>query len=254
MEINPCFKDNQLVQNFVQTLLDNFDKSGTTIFAARNIIKSFSISDTNIIVKRYKLPSWIQRVIYSFFRKSKAKRAFYNATELRGRGINTPQEIAFIEQWSKGLFQYGYYISGSDNAPPIREKLIVPENFDLIMAQDFAAFVAELHEKGILHHDLNSTNVLYHKCKDEHYKFSVIDINRMKFYPKGQRPSKKECFENLTRFTGRMDLFEYVVQNYAKRRNWNIENTVLEAIFTKKHHDEQWRKRKAFFRRFKSKK
>lgn len=256
--ISPLYKDNTKVENFIKNLPDTFEKEGTILYDERNIIKSFILDTSdeilrNVVVKRYKRPNPIQRIAYSFFRSSKAKRAFHNATELRLRGINTPQEVAYIEQWENGLFEYGYYISGSDNAPPIREKLIEPQEFDRTMASDFAAFAAELHEKGILHHDLNSTNVLYHP-NGKHYRFSVIDINRMLFLPENTPPSKEDCFKNLTRFTGRMDLFEYVLGCYAENRNWDKTKTVQEAIEVKNNHDEKWRRRKRFLRKLTFKK
>lgn len=251
--ISPLYSSNVKVKNFITHLPETFRHEGVMLYNKRNVIKSFILDTSDeilqsVVVKRYKRPNAIQRIAYSFFRSSKARRAFCNAAELRRRGINTPQEIAYIEQWSNALFEYGYYISGSDNAPPIREKLIDQQAFDRTMAADFAAFAAELHEKGILHHDLNSTNVLYH-LHNGHYRFSVIDINRMRFFSENTQPSKDECFNNLTRFTGRMDLFEYVLQCYAEKRGWDTETTVREAIELKNKHDEQWRRRKKFLRK-----
>jgi len=257
IRIHPDYKNNPLLQRFINNLPAIFTLQGSVLYDERNIIKSFVLDESDnilqhIIVKRYKRPTVIQRIVYSFFRSSKAKRAYLNAAEFIKRGIDTPSGIAYIEQYKNGLFEFGYYISGSDFAPPIREKLIEQEEFDLIMAKDFAAFAAELHEKGILHHDLNSTNVLYHPHNGQ-YRFSVIDINRVKFFPKGSQLSKNNCFDNLTRFTGRMDLFEYVLKQYVEIRNWNP-TTLSEAIEIKKNHDKQWRRRKAFFKKLSGKK
>lgn len=243
------------LSGFIKRLPAIFDKNGVTLYADRNVIKQFVIDEAdsilkNVIVKRYKFPNIIQRIAYSFFRHSKAKRAFYNAIKLRRLGIDTPQEIAFLEHWKNGLFAYGYYFSGYDNDPAIREQLN-PDNFNTVMAEDFARFAVELHEKGILFHDLNSTNVRY--ClqdNGEYYRFSLIDINRMNFSPENKPVSKKDCFENLTRFTGKMDLFEFVIRCYAKKRNWDIEMSVNQAIAIKKKHDKRWmRKFRPFVRR-----
>jgi tRNA A-37 threonylcarbamoyl transferase component Bud32 len=241
------------VCNFVRNLPELFEQSAAVLYAERNIIKRFSADESDailnsVVVKRFKYPNLIQRIVYSFFRDSKAKRAFYNAAELLRRGVSTPVGIACIEQWKNGLFAYGYYVSGSDYAPPVREKLIEPEQFDAVMAEDFAAFAASLHAKGILHHDLNSTNVLYHS-ENERYGFSLIDINRMDFLPEGEYPSRHDCFDNLTRFTGRMDLFGYVMRHYAAKRGWDENSAVKEAVAIKNRHDEQWRRRKAFLRK-----
>ncbi|MDR0845505.1 MAG: lipopolysaccharide kinase InaA family protein, partial [Tannerella sp.] len=224
------YQKNKALQQFVEALPLVFEKEGALVYDKRNVIKCFSPDASgdilsNVIVKQYKRPNLIQRIVYSFFRRSKAERSFRNAAELRNRGIDTPREIAFLEQWSGGLFNYGYYVSDADYAPPIYDRLTAPPEFDRTMASDFAAFAVELHVKGILHHDLNSTNVLYHNCGD-HFHFSVIDINRMRIFPAGKQPSRKDCLENLTRFTGQMDLFEYVLRCYAGKRGWDIESTV----------------------------
>ncbi|MDU1906473.1 MAG: lipopolysaccharide kinase InaA family protein [Dysgonomonas sp.] len=256
--ISPEYEANPLVKSFITELPTIFENSGEILYAERNLIKKYELDKSDnilneVVVKRYKRPNSIQKIIYGFFRSSKAERAFHNATELRKRGISTPREIAYIEITKNGLFEYGYYISGSDNAPPIRERLIELEDFDRTMAKDFAKFAAILHKKGILHGDLNSTNVLYHSEKNE-YTFSVIDINRMKFFDEGTIIPKEECFDNLTRFTGRMDLYEFVLNSYIKERNWDIEADLKEAINIKKLHDEQWKRRKSFLRKLSLKK
>jgi Mn2+-dependent serine/threonine protein kinase len=256
--ISPEYEANPLVKSFINELPTIFENSGEILYAERNLIKKYEVDKSDnilneVVVKRYKRPNSIQKIIYSFFRSSKAERAFHNATELRKRGISTPREIAYIEITKNGLFEYGYYISGSDTAPPIRERLIEQEEFDHNMAEDFARFAATLHEKGILHGDLNSTNVLYHHGKNG-YSFSVIDINRMKFFDTSVSIPKKECFDNLTRFTGRMDLYEFVLDIYIKERNWDTEIDLKEAINIKTLHDEQWRRRKSFLRKLSLKK
>jgi tRNA A-37 threonylcarbamoyl transferase component Bud32 len=251
--ISSEYSGNAAVNDFLQLLPEWFAKGKAVLYAERNVIKRFAVDHTDeilnrVVVKRFKFPNMAQRIVYSFFRDSKAKRAFRNATELHRRGISTPREIACVEQWKNGLFAYGYYVSGSDDAPPIREKLIEQADFDRVMAEDFAAFAAGLHTKGILHHDLNSTNVLYHKAGGR-YRFSVIDINRMDFLPEGEEPSRHACFDNLTRFTGRMDLFEYVARCYARERGWDAGETIEEAIAVKNKHDEQWQRRKTTLRK-----
>lgn len=259
ISVSPIYKNNNAVKQFIETLPTFFDTEGTVLYNKRNIIKSFAIDDSDdilksVVVKRYKHPSFVQRIVYSFFRKNKAVRAFRNAAELRSRKIDTPQEIAYIEEWKNGLFSNGYYISGSDYAPPIKDKFPNEGNFDHIMAEDFACFTVELHEKGILHHDLNSTNVLYHPNKDGHYHFSVIDINRMTIFSEAEKISPEKCFNNLTRFTGNMDLYVYVLKHYIEKRGWNKDTVLNKGLEIKLRHDEQRRRRKAILRKLKLKK
>lgn len=238
------------LHEFVESLPQTFNDSGVTLYDARNVIKRFSVEGIDVVVKRYRRPHLLQRIVYTFFRKSKARRAFEYGAELLRRGIDTPVPMAYIETKSGGLLEYGYYLSAPDEAPAIQGELIEKEDFNRDMAHDFAVFAATLHERGILHGDLNSTNVLWHLQADGHYHFSVIDINRMKFYAKGQVPSQKEWMENLTRFCGRMDLFRYVAECYVAHRHLPAE-TIEQMVAQKNLHDERWRRRKSFFAKFK---
>lgn len=53
----------------------------------------------------------------------------------------------------------------------------------------------------------------------------------------------KECVENLTRFTGRMDVFELVAREYVKVRGLE-ESQVQNFMDGKAEHDWRWKKRK----------
>ena len=118
------------------------------------------------------------------------------------------------------------------------------------MAGDFARFVNRLHQKGIIDIDLNSGNVLYQPQADGHYTFSLIDINRMKFYT--GYPPMKECVENLTRFTGRMDVFELVAREYVKARGME-ESQIQYFMDGKAEHDRRWKTRKSITHCFRKK-
>lgn len=251
------YEHNPLVRAFVSRLPQYFDNEGDTLYAERNVIKSFVVNPADevlrrVVVKRYKRPNFLQRVVYSFFRASKARRAFWNAAELRARGIDTPQEIAFVEERRWGLLTYGYLVTAYDGAPAIEDRLTLPADFDRVMAGDFARFAAVLHTRGILHQDLNCTNVRYHP-DGEHYSFSVIDINRMRISPAGQVPSDWACMDNLTRFCGRMDLFKFVAETYASVRHWSMD-AVDEMVRVKRVHDIKWKRRKEILRKIRGRK
>lgn len=254
IEITSGYKDNKLINEFVKNIPIIFNNKGRLLYDKRNTIKSFSIDSTDVpfqelVVKRFKSPHLFQSLVYSFFRSSKAFRAFSNASELRKRGVNTPQEIAYIENFQNKLLKSSYVITSFTNGQPIRDFLMAPEGFNHIVAEAFARFAVELHQKGILHHDLNSTNVLYHQSEQGNY-FSVIDINRMEFKSPPKELTPAECFNNLTRFTGQMDLFEYVLQHYITYRSWKKE-MIEDAIKIKINHDKRRIRKKAFFNNLK---
>ena len=73
----------------------------------------------------------------------------------------------------------------------------------------------------------------------------------MRFY--SGYPPMKECVENLTRFTGRMDVFECVAREYVKLRGMD-EKILQKIIEAKKIHDWRWAHRKGILHYFKRKK
>jgi len=261
--INPQYADNKELLQYIDQLPESFDNGGTFLWYGRNKIKSYTVAsdlaEGTMVVKRFKHLSLIQKVVYSI-RSHKARRAFSNGLELVKRGESTPEPLACVEIKKGPWLENAYYISGSTSLPPIEERTD-RDDWDKVLATSFANYVAKLHEHGILHHDLNDTNVLYKtncegattNSKDE-YSFTLIDINRMKFYSEGKDIPLSECIENLTRFTGRLDLFEYVIRQYADARGFNQDEFAARAVAQKKRHDRNWARRKRISRTFKHRK
>ena len=252
--VNPKYGQ---LRHFVEHISDVFDSGGRVIFEGRNVIKTF-VADCGgkqmeVVVKRYKRPNIVQKMAYSLFRSTKAMRAYNNAVELKRRGFSTPEQYAFVETRVGGLIDYCYFFSAADYSPAISDMLCSPTSFNRTMAADYARFVARLHENGVLDIDLNSGNVLYRIAADGHYSFSLIDINRMRFYSIGRCVPMAECMENLTRFTGCMELFEYVARQYAGARGFD-EAMVARMMEVKARHDQRWEKKKRFAHLFKKKK
>lgn len=245
IKINPKYSQ---LGCFIEHISDVFEIEGQIIFQGRNVIKSFVLrvngKEQTVIVKRYKRPNFFQRIGYSFFRSTKAFRAYENALELQCRGFSTPEPYGYVETRVNGLIDYCYFISDVVHSHPISEQLNEQEEFNHVIAEDYARFVARLHQKGIIDIDLNSGNVLYQQQEDGHYSFSLIDINRMTFYAEDEYPPLSECMENLTRFTGRMDVFEYVAREYVKARGMDDKMVHL-FVNAKIAHDKRWRHRKA---------
>ncbi len=249
IKINPKYEK---MRSFIERIPDVFEQEGRELFHGRNVIKSFLVQlegkEREVVVKRYKRPNFFQKIAYSFFCSTKACRAYEHAIILQQNGFATPEGYGYIEIRRNGLIDYCYFISDVDNSHPISEQLNDLEDFNKVMAADYAHFVARLHQKGIIDVDLNSGNVLFQPQADGHYTFSLIDTNRMKFFQ--GYPPMRECMENLTRFTGRMEVFEYVARVYVKARG--LEDAVVQRMLeAKKEHDWRWKNRKNFTRHFK---
>ena len=234
--INPQYKN---LSHFVHELPQNFDNTGKVLHQGRNQVKAFQVEGYNIVVKRYKRPNLIQRVIYTFFRPSKACRAYNFAFQIQNLGINTPEAIAYIEINRHGLFSDSYFVSLQCEDAPLFPILVNTPLYDKKLARNLALHIVELHKRGFFHGDLNLANILYREDNGSTY-FTFIDTNRSHFI---KQPSQKTCLKNLMRVTHRTDLLRDIVQTYAQQRGWNA-NLCCEKVEAMLHHFERKRARK----------
>ena len=207
--------------------LMNSDK-GEVLKDKRNSVKRLQHDGLTFIAKRYKRVNWIQSIIYTHFRRTKAKRAFLFADEFRKRGVNSPRPVAYMEQYERGRFTVGYFVYEESKGREVFQELVKKEHFDHGLADAVTDYIVFMHSRGVLHGDLNSANFLYTMDAGGRYHFDMIDTNRSHFCDGW--PTEKQCLENLKRFTHRHDLYEYVVRGYARRRGWDEEETLCKAL------------------------
>lgn len=144
----------------------------------RNVVYLIDVEEgEQWVVKKFKRPTLANCVIYTWFRKNKAKRSFEYAYKLLETGIDTPQPIAYIEIPRNGFFHTGYYIS---KYLPY-ERMDRVDQKDPILAQSFIKYAEKLYQKGIVNYDFNPNNVLIHPGEDGKLLFSLVDINRIHF-------------------------------------------------------------------------
>lgn len=221
VEINPHYREDKELTRFVKELPKVFQTAGDDVYRGRNHIKSFDTKSqamSRVVAKKFKPLGMVKGLIYNYLRTTKAFRAYHNGLQLLSRGIDTPTPLAYLE-WREGpLVRVCYYVTSEVRLSPIRDGLWTPECYDERMARDFASFALSLHQRGILHHDLNSTNVLYRGNRETGYSFELIDINRMDFTPVDQMPTLRQCMENITRFTNSLEVFRRVARLYIEAR------------------------------------
>ena len=86
--------------------IENFDHEGEMIGNGyRNVIKILTIDVQRYNIKEFKVPNLVNKIVYRFFRKSKAERSFLYGQRLLDLGILTPSPEAYIEY--KSLFIFG---------------------------------------------------------------------------------------------------------------------------------------------------
>ncbi|QDF29529.1 lipopolysaccharide kinase InaA family protein [Halarcobacter anaerophilus] len=185
--MNIKFELNKKYENtkeFLLNIKEYFKENSNTIHKARNELKVIEYKGIQTVVKAFKVPNFINQIVYAYFRDSKAKKSYKNAMKLSTLGINTPAPIGYIEFYKNFLFKESFFIAKKqDYAFTIREPL---RNLDFqdreIIIKKFVAFTYNLHKNSVYHKDYSAGNILVIKTDNE-YDFSVVDINRMEFKP-----------------------------------------------------------------------
>ncbi|EPJ48532.1 MAG: hypothetical protein OFPI_29160 [Osedax symbiont Rs2] len=156
-----------------------FERSDCILQEGRNTIKKIQYNGTELVVKSFKKPNFINRIMYSFFRESKAKRSYQYSLKI---SKFVPEAIAFIECHQSGLIANSYFICEYfDYDLTIRAPLIDSSYPDReVIYKAFAKFTFELHQQGIYHRDYSPGNILIKRLNGS-YQFKIIDLNRMDF-------------------------------------------------------------------------
>jgi len=220
---------NNKYEHFKKSILDIksiFSNYGSTIHLARNELKTIEIEKTKTVVKAYKIPNILNQFVYAHVRKSKPYKAFHNATKLYNLNINTPEAIAYIEFYKFGLLKESFFISKEfeydftiahirDDQPNYKKKVL----------EDFALFAYDIHSKGVWHADFSGGNILIKK-EQEHYTFSLVDINRMKFHT----ISEYEGLENFNKLWFNEEDLTTIAKTYAKVADMNENRAISEIL------------------------
>ena len=147
--VNPAY---ETLRVYIERLPDTFGE-GKQIYAARNTLSRFRWQGVDVVVKKYKVPVFINRIIYRFFRKSKARRAYEYALRLEELGIRTPQAVAYIESYSGGLLADSYLVTLYEPYSRLMREFhtdvsLTEEGKKILRA--FAAYSVHLHDAGVL--------------------------------------------------------------------------------------------------------
>lgn len=142
------------------------------------------------VTKEFRVPNLINRFIYTFLRKSKARRSYEYALRLVER---TPAPVSYSEQHSFGLLSTSSYTCLRSTCPYSFRDLRRPDfpNRERHL-QAIGRFAAQLHNEGIIHRDFSQGNILF----DEQDHIEIIDLNRVHF---DQHISLQQGLKNLER-------------------------------------------------------
>ncbi len=218
-ELNPKYN------NFKSDLLnikEHFKNSDTSIHKARNELKTAQINGEKVVIKAFKIPHFINRIVYSYLRHSKAKKSYKNAIKLQNLGINTPDAIGYIEFYSSKLLRQSYFLSLYEPYDfTIREVFHKKVDNTEYILKLFAAFTYDLHKKGVWHVDYSPGNVLISKTEDS-YRFSLVDINRMEF----REIKEYEGLKNFAKFWAKEEDLKLLATHYAALASLDIQKSI----------------------------
>jgi hypothetical protein len=240
------------IENQIKNNINNFNSSGILFGdGKRNKIKLFELEGKTINIKSFKIPNLINKIVYNYFRKSKARRSFEFATILLEKGIGTPQPIAYFENYDFVGLNDSYYISEHLQCDlTFRELVEIPDYPDHSnILRQFSRFSFDLHEKGIEFLDHSPGNTLIKKAADGNYDFFLVDLNRMEFHSEMSFESR---MKNLSRLTPKREMVLIMSEEYAKLYSKPFDE-VFEKMwgyikeFQEKYHRKRRLKKKLFF-------
>lgn len=225
--INEKFK---IFEDFLYNIKEFFQENSNTIHKARNEIKVLEYKNKDLVVKSFKIPNLLNKIVYTFFKKSKSCKSYEYALKI---GDFTPKPIGYIEFFKSSLIDESYFVSEKfDYDCTIREPLLddnYPNKIEIFKA--FAGFTYSLHENNIYHLDYSPGNILLKKEEDE-FIFKIVDINRMKFFDMNLELRLK----NFSKLWAKDEDLEIIIKEYARITNQNEEECVRKAIkFSRSH-------------------
>jgi hypothetical protein len=232
MGLTFIFQSEKFAKDDIFSLIKNFDNGDGKLIGDgnRNQVKYFRLNGAMINIKSFKIPATINRTIYQYFRKSKARRSFEHAQVLLKKGIRTPAPIAFYEEYSgSGLTRSFYITEHLENAPTFYDLITLSDSPDENILRQFTHFSYQLHEKGIDFLDHSRGNTLIKRTSDGKYNFYLVDLNRMRFRSSLNLDRR---MKNLQRLTIDKEIIKIMSNEYAKWYN-KPEEMIFDLLYHK---------------------
>ena len=216
-------------QDKILNCIQNFKNSGRNfVIGQRNTIKIFEVEGQVLNIKSFRIPGFINKIVYRYFRKSKASRSFEFATILMNKGIGTPKPIAFYESFDMLGLKVSYYVCEHINADLTYRELVqtdFPDGENIL--RQFTQFSYLMHQKGIEFLDHSPGNTLIKNEGNGSYSFYLVDLNRMKFHDTIDFQTR---MKNLSHLTPKKEMIVTMANEYAKLSGEN-EQIIFETLW-----------------------
>lgn len=220
--LNPAFKD---LSAFVSELTrSGVPSKARKIYDIRNKVYIHTVNGYTINIKAFKQPGFLQSIVYSTVRRSKARRSYENARRLLKLGFNTPTPVGYVEVRKGCRLRQSYYLSVQVDAADVRSARGTAEGPQI--EQAVASLMAQMHDAGVFHKDFTDRNVLYQKDEKGQPCLLLIDLNRMQFDVKNHN----KLMRNFARIYGdSADQTASLARRYAKICGLDPDTTAHQA-------------------------
>lgn len=211
--LNPKY---ERLRDYLTHIAEHFEHEGREIFRDRNVLRTLRVDGLTLCVKKYAPLSLRAALAVRLYKASKGKRAYFTPLELRERGFESPEPIAFVKYQDGWLRTTTYFVClHSDYRYSLSDIMVLSHEEQLEATQSFARFAARLHEDGFLHRDFSASNILFDKVNGR-YHFALIDTNSMRV---GRPVSIEKGCANFSRLHGDEDFFANLARYYAEERH-----------------------------------
>ena len=192
---------------------------GEVVYKGRNELRRMTYGGKAYVVKSFRRPNLINRLVYGRLRPSKAERAYRNGLELLRIGVPTPLPVGYVEARGGLLFDESYLVT---------ELSACPYTWNDLFCSDFACteqvaravgrLTARLHEHGLAHLDYGRGNILF-AMEGGEVRLELVDLNRMY---RGEIGLKQGC-KNLERLPATPQMHRWIAQEYAAARGFSAD-------------------------------
>lgn len=182
---------------------------------SRNYVAMGLWRGRRVVVKEFRKATWANHFIYSFFRKSKACRAYRNARLLLKNGVNTPRPLAWMDEKRFGFYVRSMYVCEYIEGPTLCHALQETHPSDQPhLLSLYSGTLFSMAEKGFMLKDSNLSNYIVGKTDRGDEALFLVDINRL---VSGKKITPLEMLHTFGRSGWSVNDFNTLVAMYGKR-------------------------------------
>ena len=206
-----------------------------------------SAPDT-VFVKRYRYRTFLGRLQGAFrgtfFGRSRARFEYETLAAIRERGVAAVRPIAFIESRKRGFVRACVLITEAErDAQPLDQWLRgrgLADGVDRAARrrwmEHLAAFVARMHEAGVVHGALLGRNILVAEAKSDSPRFVILDPNprgslsASPASPAGRGSDLSDLAATALPFTTRTERSRFLRAYLGRRKFANADRAMIAEI------------------------